>query len=255
MHDAHADDSPVATEAVAGADTVRTEAREVTYATIRGRPVRGYLARPEDAGPDGALPGIILIHEWWGLNDNIRAMARRLAAEGYVTLAVDLYGGRTASNPEEARTLMQESLTQGEALMSSMDQALTHLRVVQGAPRVGVIGWCFGGGWALQTALAHPQAVDAAVMYYGRVVNDETALASLEAPLLGHFGAADSGIPVADVRAMEATLDGLGKDVEVNIYEGAGHAFANPSGEAYVESAAEMAWSRTLAFFERHLRG
>jgi carboxymethylenebutenolidase len=182
-------------------------------------------------------------------------MARRLASEGYVTLAVDLYGGRSAATPDEARALMQESLTQGEALMSSMDQALTHLRVVQGAPRVGVVGWCFGGGWSLETALAHPRAVDAAVMYYGRVITDEGRLAALEAPLLGHFGATDSSIPVADVRTMESALDRLGKDVEVNIYEGAGHAFANPSGQAYVEMAAEMAWGRTLAFFERHLRG
>jgi carboxymethylenebutenolidase len=255
MHDAHAHDAPVATGAVAGVDTTRTEAREVTYATLDGRPVRGYLARPLDAGPEGALPGLVVVHEWWGLNDNVRLMTRRLAAQGYVALAVDLYDGGVAATPDEAQALMQRSTERAEPLMRTLDEAITHLRVVQGAPRVGVVGWCFGGGWALRTALALPEQVDAAVMYYGRVVTDPRTLTSLDAPLLGLFGGADASIPVADVRAMEAVLREQGNDVEVHVYDGAGHGFANPSGRGYDAAAAEDAWRRTTAFLAGHLKG
>jgi len=249
MHAAHAGDAPDATAAVAGVDTFRTEAREVTYATIRGRPVRGYLARPSDVDFEGAPPAIVLVHEWWGLNDNIRLMARRLASEGYITLAVDLYDGHVATTPDSAMALRRIASDRQDALMSSLDQAFTHLRVVQGAPHIGIIGWCYGGGWALETALAHPERVDAVVMYYGSVVTDSDQLATLDAPLLGHFGADDESIPVAEVRAMEAALEGLGKDVDIHVYEGAGHAFANSSGRMYVPAAADLAWERTTGFF------
>ena len=249
MHEAHTGDAPEATGAVAGVDTFRTEAREVTYATIGGRPVRGYMARPADADFEGATPGIVLFHEWWGLNDNMRLLARRLAAEGYTTLAIDLYDGRTATTPDSAMALMRRASARQEDLMSSVDQAFTHLRVVQGAPRIGIVGWCYGGAWSLETAFTHPEQVDAAVMYYGPPVLDRDLLGALDAPLLGHFGAADESIPVADVAAMETVLEGLGKDAELHIYPGAGHGFANSSGRNYNAEAADLAWERTLEFF------
>jgi carboxymethylenebutenolidase len=249
MHEAHAGDAPDATAAVAGVDTFRTEAREVTYATLGGRPVRGYLARPADVDFEGAPPGIVLFHEWWGLNDNMRLMARRLASEGYITLAADLYDGRVATTPDSAMSLMRRSNERAEALMSSVDQAFTHLRVVQGAPRIGVVGWCFGGAWSLETAFTHPEQVDAAVVYYGSPLTNRDQLAAIDAPVLGHFGAADDSIPVADVHAMEGVLNELGKDVEIHVYPGAGHGFANSSGRNYNAEAAELAWERTLEFF------
>jgi carboxymethylenebutenolidase len=120
---------------------------------------------------------------------------------------------------------------------------------------VGVIGWCFGGGWSLRSALLLGEAVDAAVVFYGQPITDPQRLAALEAPLLGIFGGQDSSIPVADVRRLESTLRELGKTAEVHVYEEAGHAFANPSGERYVPEAARQAWEETLAFLGEHLEG
>ncbi len=118
-----------------------------------------------------------------------------------------------------------------------------------------MVGWCFGGGWSLRTALLLGPEIDAAVIYYGRPVTEPDQLAPLQAPLLGHFGALDDGIPVDRVRELEAALAALGKEAAIHIYEEADHAFANPSGTRYNEAAAELAWERTLAFFDRHLRG
>ena len=118
---------------------------------------------------------------------------------------------------------------------------------------MGVIGWCFGGGWSFRTALALPDAIDAAVIYYGEPVTDRDRLDALEMPILGLFGGADQGIPVARVREMEAALDALGKDATIVVYDGANHAFANPSGRRYDAEAAEDAWTRTTAFLAEHL--
>jgi carboxymethylenebutenolidase len=252
----HAGEEPV--PAFAGDDAVyqdvevRTE--EVAYATLGGTEVEGYLAMPEGAEerPEAALPGLIVIHEWWGLNDNVETMARLFAHHGYVALAVDLYNGQAADSPERARELMG-SLDEAQA-EDNLRQAYRYLVEEHNVSRVGVIGWCFGGGWSLRTALLLPGEVDAAVIYYGRLVDDRERLATLDMPILGIFGAEDQGIPVADVRAFESTLQELGKDVEIQVYEGAGHAFANPSGERYQPEAARDAWQRTLAFLDRHVK-
>jgi carboxymethylenebutenolidase len=118
-----------------------------------------------------------------------------------------------------------------------------------------VIGWCFGGGWSLQTALEVPQGISAVVMYYGQPEKDRVRLEGLRSPLLGLFGADDKSIPPAAVRELEANLKQLGKSAEIHIYDGAGHAFANPSGTNYRPAAAEDAWRRTVAFFKQHLKG
>ncbi len=250
----HAGDRPVAGAAAEAeeppAGEVATE--RVVYATVGGREVTGYLARP--AGAATGHPGIIVIHEWWGLNDNVETMARMLAHEGYAALAVDLYGGASAEGSEGARALMQKVMDDPAPAKDNLRQAHAYLTATLGAPRTGVIGWCFGGGWSLQTALMLPE-LDAAVMYYGRVVTDQAELKVLAAPLLGLFGADDQGIPVAEVRNMEATLGELGKDVTIHVYEGAGHAFANPSGTRYQADAAKDAWDKTMAFLALHLKG
>jgi carboxymethylenebutenolidase len=250
----HAGDHPVAG---AAADVEEPPASEVVtervvYATVGGKEVTGYLARP--AGSAGGHPGVIVIHEWWGLNDNVETMARMLAHEGYAALAVDLYGGEAAGDPEGARALMQKVMDDPAPAKDNLRQAHAYLTRKLGAPRTGVIGWCFGGGWSLQTALLLPE-LDAAVMYYGRVVTDQDELRALRAPLLGLFGAEDQGIPVDGVRAMEAALGELGKDVTIVVYPGAGHAFANPSGTRYQADAAKDAWAKTTAFFAEHLEG
>jgi len=225
--------------------------RRVTYATLGDRQVTGYLARP--SGETTGHPGIIVIHEWWGLNDNVETMARMLAHEGYAALAVDVYGGESADGPDGARALMQKVMDDPAPAKDNLRQAHAYLTETLEAPRTGVIGWCFGGGWSLQTALMLPE-LDAAVMYYGRVVTDPEELKALEAPLLGLFGGEDQGIPVAGVREMEAALETLGKDTTIVVYPGAGHAFANPSGTRYQPEAAKDAWEKTTAFFAEHLK-
>ena len=196
----------------------------------------------------------MLIHEWWGLNDNVRALARRLAHEGYAVLAVDLYGGDFAQTPTKAKQLMDIALQHPDVLLDNLGQARAFLADTLGAPAVGSLGWCFGGHWSLRTALALGDDLDAAVVYYGKPVLGREPLAALSAPLLAHFGADDSSIPLADVDTFRLALKGLDKDADVLVYAGAAHAFANPSGQRYNPDAADLAWTRTTAFLAEHLQ-
>ncbi|MGH8335474.1 MAG: dienelactone hydrolase family protein, partial [Gammaproteobacteria bacterium] len=138
---------------------------------------------------------------------------------------------------------------------SNLRQAYAYLHDTEHAPRIGVIGWCFGGGWSLQTALMLPDKIDATVMYYGRPVDDVAALSRLKMPLIGFFGEQDKGITVQDVQAFQKALKAANVDAEIHEYPNAGHAFANPSGENYRPAGAADAWKRTLAFFARYLKG
>ena len=248
----HKHDAPTATPAVKVEPRVPVDAKEVTYATVGGKPVKGYLARPQ--GAKGPLPGLIVIHEWWGLNDNVRAMARRLAGEGYAALAVDLYAGKTAADPEAAMKLMQAASDNEAPGIANVKGAYDYLTKDQKAPKVGTVGWCFGGGWSLKTALALPDKVNATVMYYGQVVTDPKKLAPLQMPILGNFAGEDKGITPANVKAFEQALKDGGKSVDIKIYEGANHAFANASGKAYKADAADDAWKRTVDFFAKNLK-
>ncbi|MBZ0102850.1 MAG: dienelactone hydrolase family protein [Thermoanaerobaculia bacterium] len=252
MQHEHAGEAPVATPAAEVAPRQEVLAQDVVYADLDGTPVQGHLVRLVAA--EGPLPGLIVIQEWWGLNDNVRAMAARFAGEGYVVLAVDLYEGATGATAEEAAALMGKAMENPARLAANLRQAHAHLKESAGATKVGVVGWCFGGGWSLATALDLGSGIDAAVMYYGRTIDDKAELAKLEAPLLGLFGGVDEGIPLAGVRSMEAALAELGKQAEIVVYDGADHAFANPSGGRYDEAAASDSWKRTTEFFARHLR-
>lgn len=247
----HAQDSSAASPAAKAAPEQAVSGSEVLYGEIEGKPARGYLAFPLGAG--SALPGIIVFHEWWGLNDNVRAMTRQLAAQGYAALAVDLYGS-AAQSPEEARGLMQAALKNEAALAAHFKAAMNFLRGPLKAKKVAALGWCFGGGMALEAALQLPDQVTATVIYYGHLTADEERLKPLTMPVLGLFGDEDQGIPVSDVRAFEATLKKLGRDPEIHVYAGAGHAFANPSGKRYQAAAAEDAWQRTRRFLAEHLK-
>lgn len=253
MRHQHDGDAPVASGAAADADALDVATERVTYATVGGREVVGVLARP--AAVADALPGVVVIHEWWGLNANVEDMARRIAAEGYRVLAVDLYGGRAASTPDEAMALMRASMAAPEAARSNLQQAFAYLAEAQGAGRVAVLGWCFGGAMAQQAALAQPTDWAATVIYYGRPVTDAGAWAPVQGPVLGLFGGADTSIPADSVAALDAALAAAGVEHEIVTYPGADHAFANPSGERYQPEAAEDAWRRTTAFLAAHLRG
>src|SRR5688500_15632624 len=160
----HAHDTPVASPATEPEPAVAVHAEEVSYAPN----ARGYLARPRDVPPSrpregsgGGSAGLIVIHEWWGLYDQIRAITRRLAGEGYLALAVDLYGGQAASDPAGARTLMERANADEPAARANLAAAAEYL-ASQRVRRIGVIGWCFGGAWSLKTALHNPARIDAA---------------------------------------------------------------------------------------------
>jgi carboxymethylenebutenolidase len=195
-----------------------------------------------------------VIHEWWGLNDNIEKMARKLAAQGYRALAVDLYEGKVASDPERAEALMKATFERTGRLESHLRQAADFLEQDRGVARLGVIGWCFGGGWSLRAGLMLGERLDAVVVYYGRLITDPDRLSELKAPLLGIFGEQDQGIPVETVRTFEAELRSLDKRAEIVVYPGVGHAFANPSGKRFDREAAEAAWDRTLVFLDKQLK-
>lgn len=251
MSEEHKNDTPDASPAAMAEPVAAVEAERVVYAEHDGAQVTGLLARPAEGAADA--PGVIVIHEWWGLNENIESMARQLAGEGYLALAVDLYGGRVAEDRDAARALMTEAGERREVLEQNLRGAHAYLES-QGAPKTGSIGWCFGGGWSLQAAILLPDQLDAAVIYYGRIETDRERLATLTAPILGHFGSEDGGIPIEGVRELESALAELGKSAEIHVYEGADHAFANPSGTRYDAAAAEQAWERTRAFFAEHLK-
>ncbi len=213
--------------------------------------VSGFIAKPKTFGK---YPGIVMIHEWWGLNENIKEMAQILASEGYVVFAVDLYG-EVATTPEKARELNSQASGKQAELTSKMRAAVTYLRAIPEVDdtNIGSIGWCFGGGQSLQLALSG-EGMNATVIYYGRVTTNETQLSKVTWPMLGIFGEKDQSIPVDSVKAFDSALDKLGIENEIIIYPGVGHAFANPSGAAYSPNETKDAWEKTVAFFDRKLK-
>lgn len=247
----HKHDEPVPAAAAAGPPVEGVLTQTVVYGHEGSKQLKGFIAWPDAA--EKAPPALILVHEWWGLNDNIREMARKFAAEGYIALAVDLYDGQTADNSDDAEKLTQKVLANESAYQNNLRQAYEFLKTSAQAPRIGSVGWCFGGGMSLQAALLLPGDLKASVLYYGFLVQDRDRLAKLDTPLLGLYGDKDSSIPVDDVHTFEKTLDSLKKPFELHIYPGAGHAFANPSGKLYNPEASADAWKRTLAFLHEHL--
>jgi carboxymethylenebutenolidase len=248
---AHSEDSPTPTPMADDALAGQLLEQDLAYGEIGNRNLNGFLAMPADAAEP--LPGLIVIHEWWGLNDNIRAVTRRLAAEGYIALAVDLYGGQVAESPERAEILMADLMANPEPAQENLKQAYQYLEKYAFSPAIGSIGWCLGGGWSLQTALLFPEMRDAMVMYYGQVVTDRSKLEPVNVPMLGLFAEYDDVVPVREVQAFRSLLNSLGKDSQIRIYSNVGHAFANPSGGSYDPEAAEDAWRRTLEFLDAKL--
>lgn len=247
----HASDTPEPSAATVVAPRRAVFSERLPYAEINDELVYGHFVFPADMIEP--LPAIIMIHEWWGLNDNIRSMAERLAGEGYIVLAVDLFGGDVATTPGEARIKMLAVVENPEPASENIRKAYDFVSATAGAPRVGSLGWCFGGGWSLNTAMLFPDGLDATVIYYGQVTDDEEKLREINAPILGFFGAEDKGITVESVQLFEAALERLRKNFEIHIYPGADHAFANPSGTAYNAEAAEDAWQKTVEFLNLHL--
>lgn len=250
MHAAHAHEVPTASAAARVAPRVDVVTETVTYGTVNGRAIRGLLARPAAGAPTGRA--IVVVHEWWGLNDNIQAVAKRYAGEGYTVLAVDLFG-RVATNADTAMVLYQTAMRNIAAGEQNLAAAIAYLKKA-GATSIGSVGYCFGGHWSLRAGLVGGNDVDAVVMYYGAPITSPTELGRLKAPVLGLFGGKDTGIPVDSVRAMERAIAKAGHPVTIQVYAEANHGFANPSGQAYQASAADDAWKRSLAFFKANLK-
>ena len=210
--------------------------------------ILGFLARPDI--PD-SYPGIVMIHEWWGLNENIKQMARDLASYGYIVLAVDLYGKEPATTSDEARQLMSSyNLENG---IANMNDASNFLLKNYQVNKLGSIGWCFGGGQSLNLALNNKN-MDATVIYYGQLNTDESQLSSIKWPVLGIFAGLDQGIPVETVHEFETSLDNLGIKNEIYIYPNVNHAFANPSGMSYAPDETRDAWEKTIRFLDENLK-
>jgi carboxymethylenebutenolidase len=213
----------------------------------------GYLAVPEGGGP---FPALVIIHEWNGLVDRIREIADDFAAEGYVTLAADLYGGRTGSSPEENVALMNEATEDMSAVVSNLNAAVRFLRDrpdVTG--RVGAMGWCFGGGIALSFGL-DGENHDATAIFYGRLVDDPQVLARMDHEVYGTFAALDDGPAPEQVLAFEEALRAAGIENDLHIYDDVNHGFwlrIDQDMEARAEPGLD-AWQRLKAYLDRTLR-
>jgi carboxymethylenebutenolidase len=213
--------------------------------------VQAVLYTPSGKGP---FPAVIVIHEWWGLNDWVKDQAAKLAGEGYVALAVDLYRGKIATTRDQAHELM--SGAPGDRVKRDLHAAFEFLQSQPNVKknRMGAIGWCMGGGYSLDVALQEP-TLAADVINYGHLATDADALKKINAPILGLFGALDEGIPPKDVKKFAETLEEMGKKVEIKIYDDAGHGFQNPvNKDGYRAADAADAWKRIVSFFAETLK-
>jgi len=224
--------------------------KEVSYKS-GDETVTGQLFTPAGKGP---FPALVVIHEWWGLNDWVNEQASKLADQGYVTLAVDLYRGKVAKTQDEAHELMR-GVPQDRAqkdLLAAFDYLAQQPSVKK--DKIGSIGWCMGGGYSLDLSLAQPK-IAATVINYGHLVSESDTVQKVKAPILGIFGGQDRGIPVDSVRKFEKDLKAQGKSVDIVIYDDAGHAFENPNNkDGYRAADAQDAWNKTIAFLARNLK-
>jgi len=228
---------------------------DVTYKS-GSETVHGILYAPAGKGP---FPGIIVIHEWWGLNDWVKDQASKLSDQGYVTLAIDLYRGKVATTPNEAHEFMG-GVPQDRA-KRDLEAAFNYLQSQSSVKkdRIGAIGWCMGGGYSLGLALQEPKLAADVINYgvydYASLAKDPAAIKKINAPIMGFYGAQDRGIPTDDLRKFWEQLRSLGKKADLSIYPDAGHAFENPNNkDGYRPKDAQDAWKKTVAFFASTLK-
>ncbi len=217
----------------------------VTIETPGGKQVNAAFGMPAQT----PAPSILLIHEWWGLNDQIKAVAADLVDQGYSALSVDLYDGKVADNPDDARAHMNavDAAEANETLGAWIDW----LRARDDTTgKIGTVGWCFGGGWSLNASIDRP--IEATVIYYGNVAKSAAELAPLSGPVIGHFATKDQWINKDMVDGFEGAMAEAGKSLTAYWYE-AEHAFANPTRASYDEADAALAWQRTMEFYAANL--
>jgi carboxymethylenebutenolidase len=237
-------------------ETLRLQNSSVSYYDN----TTGYLVYPELSNNTQQqqllLPAVIMIHEWLGLNEHIKNQADILAKEGYVVLAVDLYRGEVATEPSRAMELASSVRNNPASAIENLQSAVNYvksLEMVNGS-RIASLGWCFGGDWSLQLALNSTEnPLAATVIYYGRPVTDTTSISRIDWPILGIFGDQDQAISVESVKQFASALNASDITNEIYLYEGVGHAFANPSGGNYAPKETADAWQKTLAFLRLYL--
>ena len=227
------------------ASAAATDLQQVSLTTKGGRSVKASLALPGTA----KVPAIVLVHEWWGLNDQIKAVAAEFSKQGYVALAIDLYNGKSSGDASEARRYMQ-GVKPAEATDTLASWVAWLRRHEHSSGKVATIGWCFGGGWSLNASLAAP--VDATVIYYGNVAKKAAQLSALKGPVQGHFATRDGFINKPMVEGFAREMKAAGKSLEYHWYE-ADHGFANPTSGRYDKPDTDLAWQRTLAFLETNV--
>ncbi len=213
--------------------------------------VHGMLYTPAGQGP---FPALVVVHEYWGLNDWVKDQASKLADQGYVALAVDLYRGKVGTTPDEAHQLMRG--VPEDRAKRDLHAAVEFLKSQSSVKkdRIGSIGWCMGGGYALDVALQEPDLA-ATVINYGHLATDPDAIKKINASILGLFGGQDKGITPDDVHKFEASMKQFSKKIDVKIYDDAGHAFENPNNtNGYRADDAADAWRRTVEFLNATLK-
>lgn len=219
----------------------------------------GYLVYPEpsnNAQQQERLPAVIMIHEWFGLNEHIKSQADLLANEGYAVLAVDLYRGEVATDSDRARELASSVRSNSASAIDNLQSAVSYLKSLEivDDSKVASLGWCFGGDWSLQLALnSSENPLAATIVYYGRPVTDTASLSSISWPILGIFGDQDQAITVESVKQFASALNASSITNEIYLYENVGHAFANPSGDNYASKETADAWQKTIGFLRTHL--
>jgi carboxymethylenebutenolidase len=237
-------------------DSIKLQNKTVEYY----QDSQGYLVYPLSTNDtlSNKLPAVIMVHEWWGLNENIKNMANILARQGFVVLAADLYKGEVANTPQRATELVQSVRNNQNISIANLQSAVKYLGSLPNVDdsKIVSMGWCFGGGQSLQLALdsqEHPLA--ATIIYYGTpLVTNESSLSEIKWPVLGIFGDKDQAIPLEQINLFRKSLDQNGITNEIHIYKGVGHAFANPSGDNYAPKETQDAWQKTLSFLKKYVQ-
>jgi carboxymethylenebutenolidase len=222
--------------------------KAVEFTSPKGK-TGGLLASPK---PAGKYPGVLVIQEIWGLVPNIKDITQRIAKEGYVALAVDLYDGKTVNTLEEGRSI-REKLSE-ETMLKDVNAAFQYLKNHPNVKsnRIGSVGYCMGGGLSLKLACENRELA-AAVVFYGRNLSPIDLVKNINCPILGNYAGEDKGITEADVNLLKDTLQRHGKTFDIKIYPGAPHGFFNDTRESYRAEAAKDAWRRVLNFYGKHL--
>ncbi|HET6204237.1 MAG TPA: dienelactone hydrolase family protein [Planctomycetota bacterium] len=225
---------------------IATESRSLK---VGDQQAQAFFARPAN----GTHPGLVVVHEWWGMNDQIEGVAQALAREGYAAIVPDLYGGKVATGPDLAHEMMR-GLEDGK-VVRILRVAVASLRSdpAVGKEKIGIIGFCMGGKYALLTALEE-EALSASVVCYGSVITEPEKLKGLRCPVLGIFGEKDEGIPPSQAKAFEEAAGKAGKEVKCTVYSGVGHAFLNEERAGHKPEVAGKAWKEIHAFLAKHLR-